>query len=138
MKVLLDTCIVIDFLQNREPFAKNAHALFQAIAVEECSGFISAKAVTDIYYIIHHITHSDEGSRLKLRQLLSIVEILDTKAQDIIAALDARGSDYEDDVMIETAISAHMDCIITRNIKDFSYASLPVYDPEQFLSLLKK
>ena len=32
MRALIDTCIVIDALQNREPFAENAQQIFLAVA----------------------------------------------------------------------------------------------------------
>ena len=34
MKVLIDTCVVIDFLQKREPFADDALRIFRAAASE--------------------------------------------------------------------------------------------------------
>ena len=34
MNVLLDTCIIMDFLQNREQFAQNAKKVMQAAAME--------------------------------------------------------------------------------------------------------
>lgn len=46
-------------------------------------------------------------------------------------------SDYEDAVMAETAVRSEMDCIVTRNIKDFEAASLKIYQPDAFLILLE-
>lgn len=59
MKALLDTCVVIDFLQGREPFADAARRVFRAAAAERFSGCITAKSATDIYCLIHRCTHSD-------------------------------------------------------------------------------
>ena len=39
--------------------------------------------------------------------------------------------------MIETAQRSRMDCIITRNTKDYAKASLPVYTPDEFLTRLE-
>jgi hypothetical protein len=38
--------------------------------------------------------------------------------------------------MVETAIRSEMDCIVTRNTKDYEKASIKVYQPEDFLDLL--
>lgn len=38
MKVLIDTCVAIDFLQKREPFADDALRLFRAAASELFAG----------------------------------------------------------------------------------------------------
>ena len=39
---------------------------------------------------------------------------------------------FEDAVMTETAIRSKMDCIITRNKKDYTKAGIPIYDPIEF------
>ena len=38
MKVLIDTCVAIDFLQKREPFADDALRIFRAAASELFAG----------------------------------------------------------------------------------------------------
>ena len=44
--------------------------------------------------------------------------------------------DYEDATQNATALKAEADCIVTRNKKDFSESSLPVYAPAELLELL--
>ena len=136
MRVLIDTCIIIDALQNREPFAEDAKALFLAVANRHCSGFITAKSITDIYYLLHRHTHSDKDTRGILNTLLRLFDILDTTGVDCRKALSAEITDYEDAIMIETALRCGMDCIVTRNLKDYSKASIPVYHPADFIKLL--
>lgn len=138
MRALIDTCVVMDFLQNREPFATAAHKVFRAAALEMYSGCISAKSATDIYYLTHRCTHSDKESRTKLNQLLTIVEMLDSKADDVFHAISSEVSDFEDAVMIETAIRSNVDCIITRNTRDYSKSPVPVYTPGRFLEVLEQ
>lgn len=138
MNALIDTCVVVDFLQNREPFAEAARLIFRAIATEMCSGYITAKSATDIYYLIHKVTHSDEESRSKLNQLLSIVGMLDSRAEDVFHAITSDVTDFEDAVMIETALRSKVDCIVTRNTKDYLKSTVQVYTPEQFLNVLTK
>lgn len=65
MKILLDTCIVIDFLQGREPFSEDAFALFRLMAKNTFTGLIFAKSVTDIYYLMKHCLHSEVETRKK-------------------------------------------------------------------------
>ena len=56
MKALIDTCVVIDFLQKREPFASTSKEIFFAAATDQFSGYITAKSATDIYYLMHRCT----------------------------------------------------------------------------------
>lgn len=138
MKVLLDTCIVIDFLQRREPFAEEALQIFRAAAGDLFSGYITAKSATDIYYLTHRCTHSDKEARNKLNSLLSVISMVDTAAVDVFHALSSETPDFEDAVMIETAIRLKADCIVTRNTKDYKKAEITVYAPAEFLSALKE
>ena len=136
MKALIDTCIAIDFLQKREPFAEAAYEIFKASSAGEITGYITAKSAADIYYLMHRFTHSDEASRTMLNLLLELVGLTDTAANDIFHALSSNVNDFEDAVMVETAISNRIDCIITRNIRDYTKSAIPVYTPDEFLKCL--
>ena len=56
MRALIDTCIIIDALQAREPFAEDAQQIFLAVANKRVMGFLTAKSAADIYYITHRHT----------------------------------------------------------------------------------
>lgn len=138
MNVLLDTCIIMDFLQSREPFAQNSKKIMQAAAMELFTGFITAKSATDIYYLTHRCTHSDKETRTKLSQLLSVINMLDSMAVDVFDALPSEVADFEDAVMIQTAKRSKMDCIVTRNQKDYAKSIVTVYTPEKFIEILEQ
>lgn len=136
MRVLVDTCIVIDALQNREPFNKAAQEIFLAVANRRAEGFLTAKSIADIYYITHRATHSDSDTRRILGTLFSLFELLDTTGMDCRRALSSDITDYEDAVMVESAVRAGMDCIVTRNQKDYEKAAIPVYGPVDFMKMI--
>lgn len=138
MRALIDTCVIIDVLQNREPFAKNAQAVFLAAANNQYTGCITAKASTDIYYLMHRHTHDDKASREVLNKLFSLFDVLDTSGMDCRRAIPSPISDFEDAVMTETAVRSEVDCIVTRNIGDYIKSAVQVYTPEQFLNKLKE
>ena len=68
----------------------------QAAAMELFTGCITAKSATDIYYLTHRCVHSDKESRSKLNQLLTIIGMLDSMADDIFHAIssDVKENDY--------------------------------------------
>lgn len=133
MKALIDTCVVLDALQDRAGFAQNAKRIFLLAAANQFTGCITAKAVTDIYYLTHRCLHDRQASLTVLNKLFVLFEVLDTAGADCRRALLSDVSDYEDAVMIETAIRTKMDCIVTRNEKDYQKSLCPVYSPEAFL-----
>ena len=138
MRALIDTCIVIDALQSRKPFCEEAQEIFLAIANKQFTGFLTAKSVTDIYYLTHRHTHSDKETRIVLSKLFSLFELLDTAGMDCRKAISSDVSDYEDAVMVEAALRASMDCIVTRNIKDYTKSQVSVYAPTDFLQQYKQ
>lgn len=137
MRVLIDTCIIIDALQSRIPFAEAAQKIFLSSANKKFEGYITAKSVTDIYYLTHRLTHSDMETRKILSKLFMLFHLLDTTSLDCRKAISSEMNDYEDAIMVETAVRSGMDCIVTRNIKDYSKAAVNVLDPLAFLKLLE-
>ena len=68
-----------------------------------------------------------------LNKLLMIFEVLDTAGMDCRHAIPSEISDFENAVI---AVRTEMDCIVTRNIKDFANSCLPVFTTEEFLEKL--
>ena len=56
---------------------------------------------------------------------------------DCCNAVNAKISDYVDAIMEETAVREEMDCIVTRNLRDFRQSRIPVYAPEDLLNVIK-
>lgn len=136
MNVIVDTCVIIDALQQREPFAKDAQAICLAVAKDKVSGFIPAKSVADIYYIIHRSLHSDAETRKLLKKLFMSFGILDTTALDCRNALTSPVSDFEDAILAETAYRNGVQYIVTRNTKDFTRSVIPVITPAELIEKL--
>ncbi len=137
MRVLIDTCVIIDALQSRAPFAEAAQKIFLYSANKQFEGYITAKTSVDIYYLTHRLTHSGEETRKILIKLYTLFHLLDTTSLDCRKAISSEIGDYEDAIMVETAIRSEMDCILTRNVKDYVKSSVTVYEPNEFLSLLE-
>ena len=138
MRVLIDTCVIIDVLQSRKPFVTDAQKLFLLAANEQFIGCITAKSSTEIYYLTHRITNDDKSSRAVLAKLFTLFEVIDTAGLDCHRAIPSEVSDYEDAVMIETAQRAEVDCIVTRNTHDYSKSLVPVFSPGEFIKMLEE
>lgn len=136
MRALIDTCIIIDALQSQEPFCGDAQAIFLAAANNRFIGCITAKSSADIYYLTNRYLHDDKASRGVLSKLFTLFEVLDTAGADCRHAVPSAISDYEDAVMVETAIRTESDCIVTRNLRDYAQLPVPVYAPGDFLRKL--
>ncbi len=132
MKVLFDTNVIIDAMQSRTPWSADAQKLFLKVAANEINGCITANAVTDIHYLMHKYLHDEARTRKVLEKLFELFEILDTTDADCRSALFSSTTDYEDAVMIETAVRSGVDCIITRNKEDFNHSPVRVCTSAEF------
>lgn len=110
--------------------------LFSVLQLRKSSMVISLQNLQPIFIILLTDAHSEEESRVKLNKLLAIFGLLDTTAEDVFHALSSNVSDFEDAIMIETGIRCKVDCIVTRNTKDYSKSQLSVYTPAEFLQEL--
>ena len=136
MTVLFHTCVLIDSLQNRVPFSDASNQLLRLVAKERIKGYISAKSVADLYYLMHKTTHSGEKTKEILSKIFSLFHILDTTASDCLGALTSEISDYEDAILAESAARIGLDCIVTRNIGDFKNASVKIVSPDELAAAL--
>ncbi len=142
MKALIDTSVIIDVLQGREPWRADGEKIFYAVANRWISGFISAKEAADIHYLTRKQfsgrPNTDAEARRVMEKLFSLFGLIDTLGIDCRRALTFENSDYEDAILIESAQRAEMDAIVTRNPGHFRASSIPVYSPDAFVRMLEQ
>ena len=85
--------------QSRVPFAEAAQKIFIYSANKQFEGYITAKSVTDIYYLTHRLTHNDAETRKILSKLFTLFHLLDTTSLDCRKAVSSEIGDYEDAIM---------------------------------------
>ena len=141
MKALFDTNVIVDVLQNREPWCVSGKKLFLAAANRQIAGCITAKQIADIHYFSRKQftgqENVDEKSRAVVTKLLSLFELLDTLGADCKDALSIENNDYEDAILIATAVRCGCDCIITRDASHYASSTVPALTPEEIVSLLE-
>ncbi len=123
------------WLQLRASHSQFAQKIFLDVANEKYAGCITAKSITDIYYLMHKFLHDDKKTRTELKKLFFLFEVIDTFGADCVSAVNSELSDYEDAVMSETAQRNGLDYIVTRNLRDYSKSKVKVVSPERFLNL---
>jgi predicted nucleic acid-binding protein len=133
MKVLVDTNIIIDILERREPFFQDSYNLIQLAVQGKLEAFMSAGSVTDVYYIINRNLHDAGKAKEKIIGLTTLVDLCDTLAGDINAALTLNVADFEDAVIAAIAKREKADYIVTRNEEDFKDSPVPAISPAFFL-----
>jgi len=135
MKILLDSNIAIDAVLKREPFYNSAEKII-GLSQGGIGLFISASAVTDIYYIVRKSTCNKETAITLIKDLLENIDIAAVTSNEIRQAISLDWGDFEDAVQYASGESIAVDYIVTRNKTDFASASLPIVNPDELLALL--
>ena len=132
-KVLIDTDVILDFFFDRKPFSDDAAQVLALCETEKITGFVTSVIISNVYYLLRQ-TATHERVVEKLKQLLSITEVLITDKKIVLKALNSNFKDFEDALQNFSAeISGEVDVIITRNIKDYKNSSLGVLTPGSFI-----
>jgi len=133
MNIMLDTNIILDFIAVQHPWYQDAASIWKRIRADDDRGYVSASALTDIYYITKR--KLDQTLAFKAIQLCHTALAICTVDRAIITrALTLQGKDFEDNVVIACAERENLDAIITRNRQDFQHASMLVYTPAEWLA----
>lgn len=135
MKLLIDTNVVLDVLLRREPFSKTAAEVLNLTQRDDVREYVSASAITDIYYIANKQMKDRDAVRDLLKRLLMVVSVAAVSEREIQNALNLAWGDFEDSVQYSVALLNEMDGIVTRNPSDYQETNMRIWLPEQALEL---
>ena len=136
MKILFDTNVILDVLLLRKPYYNVATFLLSEVEQGIIEGYICPTTLTTIGYLVTKVKGSDKAKKL-IKNLLNIFTLTELNKSIFESACSHNISDFEDAVLHELANLSHIDGIVTRNIKDFKYASLNIYAPEELAGIIK-
>ena len=98
----------------------------------QVDGYITAHSLAMLFYLIQKSRGAAEA-RVAITNLLQIIKVAPSDQGTIEQALNLDYPDFEDAVQMMVAVQCKLDCLITRNVKDYQPALLPVMTPVEFL-----
>jgi predicted nucleic acid-binding protein len=132
-KVLIDTDVLLDFFFDRKPFSKFSTEILNLCEENKLSGFTTPVVISNVYYLLRKTAKHDIIVE-KIKQLLSIIEIIKMDKNAVINALNSDFKDFKDALQNFSAIdNGYIRIILTRNIKDFKTSELAILTPEIYL-----
>jgi predicted nucleic acid-binding protein len=135
MKVLIDSNVALNKLLNQPDFFPGSNTIFRLAEIGQITGYISASAVTDIYYITRK-SLGKIAAHEAIKKMLQVFQPAAVTGDDIYKALELEWSDFEDSVQFVVGEGLSVDYIITRNTKDFISGNIPTVTPEQFIEII--
>jgi predicted nucleic acid-binding protein len=130
--LLVDTNIVLDLLAKRKPFYDFSAKLFSLADKKKIKLFVSSITIINTSFILSK-EKTETESREILRKFRLLAGILPCNDKIIDLGLNSKFKDFEDSVQYFTAVEYNLDCIITKNLKDFKDSTIPVMTAEEFV-----
>lgn len=133
MLVLIDTNVILDMLEKREPFYESSNDVLALCASKKIKGCIALHTVSNIFYSLRK-NYSAENRRRLILGILKFLQVANVNHENVRRALERNDfSDFEDCLQDECATQNLADYIITRNTNDFSNSNIPAITPSDFL-----
>lgn len=132
MKILIDTNVIIDIINNRKEFVQNSFAALQVV-LKEYKACVSTTTVTDVIYITKKAFEDFGSQKQALSVFFSKLKILPVTKKEIKKAFSSPMKDFEDAVQAFCAKKAGAKLIITRNTKDYTLSPVKAISPTDFL-----
>lgn len=134
MKVFLDTNILLDIIEAREPFMMPALNVFDLGVRGSIEMYASSLTFANCMYVARkHVGYEKVLEGLKfIKRYVRIAAMDDNQCQ---RALNSKMPDFEDMLQFEAACAAGCEVIVTRDTnRHFPINQIPVLSPEQFLN----
>ena len=135
MDVFIDTNVLIDVLAKRDPFYGSSAQVWSLAENGSIHGLISAISFNNIYYVVRKLKNRKTAERMMVL-MRNAFDVTALDKQILGQAIDAGFKDFEDAIQYVSALHAGVDCLVSRNPRDFPRKDLPVLSPEEFIASL--
>jgi predicted nucleic acid-binding protein len=134
--IFLDSNILMDIFANRQPFVKASLEIYKLGVNNKIKLYTSSNTITTLHYLLKKFINEDK-IRMALEEILENIEIIAVDINIIRKSLKSSHKDFEDAIQITAAQSINnMDCIVTRDLKDFKFSEINVFTPDEFLNTI--
>lgn len=134
MRAYVETNILVDLVLSRQEFLPDAQRVFAIGYAGEAQLVVSALSFVNTVYLGRKYKFPMDDVLSKLRMIADFVDVADLSGQNVVDMLTSGWRDYEDATQYRSAIDEQVDCIVTRNKKDFKAGTLPVLSPVEFFN----
>ena len=129
-RLFLDTNILIDYIDNRAG-ADDAEQIFACGFSGEAQLYASSLTFANMAYIIKGRTQQEKYDALNL--MAGVVEIIDLRKQEVIAAISQPVKDFEDMLQYQCAKTAGCDYIVTNDRRHYDFSDIPHFTSADFV-----
>ena len=134
-KVFVDTNVILDFLMKRSGFFDNARMIMALGYNHYCELYMSSLSFSNIAYIARKEFTGEALYKCfsSLRELLNVSSV---SQESVDLAIKLQADDFEDALQYFSVGSVDADCIVSRNVKDFSFSDIEILTPDELVKEL--
>ncbi len=134
-KALVDINIILDMLAKRDDH-QSAVQIFDLCAKRLVKGYLCSHEVTTLSYFLEKFNYPRKKAIQIISGLLDVFSIIPATETILRNALQSSIKDFEDAVIEVSALKEQVDCIITRNLKDFKAGRVDCFTGSEYLNLI--
>lgn len=133
MRVFLDTNILLDVLMNRAGLVAESEAVILWCEKKGHPMFIAWHGLATTYYLLRR-GRTEEDAMKEVDKLLAWARVADAGDAHARKARGFEFPDFEDALQAASAAACLADCIVTRNVADFTKSQVLALTPAEFLA----
>jgi len=130
--ILIDLNVLLDWLGKREGY-EDALAIMVLCTEKIVKAYVCAHEITTLSYFLEKNKKKKEELIAIISLVMKLCEIVPTDRQILERALAGMPDDFEDAVVAESAGIVGVNCIVTKNVKDFKNSLVQVLTPKLLL-----
>lgn len=136
-RVFLDTNVLVDYLAHRPDFFDNATIIVSLAINKKIKLYAASMSFATASYLMAKHYHNDTAAiKLAISSFIAYCNVTVVDKSTIENSVASAFDDFEDGMQYACALSCKADCIVTRNVADFSEAAISVLSPDDFLNAL--
>ncbi|MBE2256745.1 MAG: PIN domain-containing protein [Ignavibacteria bacterium] len=133
-KIFIDTDVLLDLLLERSPFFESIAKIITLAIENKVKLYTSSLSIVNSNYILSKYKNA-ENSKSILNSFLIYLELVKLDEELIIKGLNSDFKDFEDSLQHFSALDSKCEYLLTRNIRDFKKSKIPVFTPDEFISI---
>ena len=132
MRLLIDANILLDVLQKREPYCRDAALVWKLCETGRAEGHVATLTFANLVYVMRRELGPEQLAEVwgKLSLIFRFASLTEA---DIDKAARMRWDDFEDAVQSAIAERIRAEYIVTRNVRDFGKSVVPAVTPAGYL-----
>ena len=137
MRALVDTNIFLDTLLSREGLADESQRVLDWFDDNPGEGWIAWHTLANLYYVGIKAVGRD-NALAAIDEILGVFQVCPVASAEARRARHLGMPDLEDALQASAAMAAHVECIVTRNTRDYRKSPVHALTPRAFLAAVRK